>query len=156
VTSATQLISHSKIKFFSSVYFLIWQRLLKIQYTLHHRSEICEIPSIKSQSSRAFQQTPQFPAFSLFRFLMKILLNQSYTISPVITKPLWCTPTQQGFSKGPKATIRGCCGLRDLNVTNKANKLPSLIYGYIIRCLFIHSYLPGNLTSALRNLPIYT
>ncbi len=112
------------------------------------------------QQGLSNKQYPNFPFFFWFRFLMKTLLNPilHHKVQSLLQNHLGAhLPTHQGFSKRPKATIRGCCcGLRDLNVTNKANKLPSLIYGYIIiRCLFKHSYLPRNLTNQCPLKPSY-
>jgi hypothetical protein len=76
----------------------------KNQYLSYLSSEICEINSIKSNSSRAFQQQqecPQIPTqFSvliLFKFYWAngSIINSFHTVAPNNLKPSWCTPTHQ-------------------------------------------------------------
>jgi len=79
------------------------QNPLKNQHLLHFSSRNCDVNSIKSDSSRAFQQIPRTPPnsnnFFQFWFSKNIIgkngsiINSFHTIAPKSLKPSRCTLT---------------------------------------------------------------
>jgi hypothetical protein len=109
------------------------QNSLKNQYLSHLSSENCEINSIKSDLSRAFQQHQEHPKvpiqFSvsiLFNFHGKngSIINSFHTANPNILKPHQCIPyyIMASFLKIPRAWHeKHHGGLGNLRVQNKTN-----------------------------------
>jgi hypothetical protein len=86
---------------------------LKNQYLPHLSSENCEINSIQSDSSRAFQQhqecpqiSIQFSFFILFYLHWKIgsIINSFQTVAPNNLKPSQCTLAHEELSHTKNAT----------------------------------------------------
>jgi len=115
VLPRSQLIFPSKTWFFGIYLNFQQQKLLKNQYLPHSESKSYQINSIKSCSSRSFQEhrrhipnTPKTLAMISFNFQSKnqSIFNKFYTTSPNIMEPSWCTPPPLELSKEVKNAIQ--------------------------------------------------
>jgi hypothetical protein len=111
-----QLIFPSKTWFFGIYLNFQWQKSLKTQYLPHSESKSYQINSIKSCSSRSFQQhqrhiliPPKFFGYDLIEFPMK----KSFNIQELLhhkskshgTRPMHPSPPCQELSDIKKSTI---------------------------------------------------
>ncbi len=103
-----QLIFPSKTWFFGIYLNFQWQKSIKNQYLPHSESKSYQINSIKSCSSRSFQQhqwhIPIPPNFQLWWKDHSIFKNFC-TASPNVMEWSPCTPPCWGLSKDTKNTI---------------------------------------------------
>jgi len=85
------------------------QSSLKNQYLLHLSSQDCEINSIKSDASKAFQERPQIPIqfsvsiLSSFHWENDPIINSFLVLAPNRLKPSGCNPL---FIKSFPKTIK--------------------------------------------------
>jgi hypothetical protein len=109
-----QLIFASKTSSFGIYLNFQWQQSLKNQDLLHSKSKSYQINSIKSCSSRSFQQhqrhipiPPKFSAMIKFHFQWRnhSIFKNFCSTSPNIMQPSPCTPPCQELSKDTKNTI---------------------------------------------------
>jgi hypothetical protein len=77
------------------------QNPLKNQYLSHLSFENCEINTIKSESSKAFQYQQECPQFAItfsvsllfiFHWKNDSIINSFHTMASEGLKPSWCTP----------------------------------------------------------------
>jgi hypothetical protein len=110
-----------------------FQKSLQNQYLSYSESKSYQINSIKSCSSRSFQQhhrhipiPPKFSAMIEFYFQWRShsIFKTFCTLSPNIMEPSLCAPPCKELSKDTKNMIWKHPGLVDL-LTTKQNKLPS-------------------------------
>jgi hypothetical protein len=102
--------------FFLSTQFLqfFWifshKNSLKNQYLPYLSSENCEINSVKSDSSRAFQQHQESPQISIIFLVFHLywkngsIINSFQTVTPNNLKPSQCTLTHEELSNTKNAT----------------------------------------------------
>jgi hypothetical protein len=145
-----QLNFPSKTWFFGI--YLNFQQLksLKNQYLPHSESNSYQINSIKSCSSRSFQQNqrhipipPEFSATMWFNFQWRnhSIFKNFCTTSPNGMEPSPCTPPRLELSKDTKKTI---WSIPVWWMSYLQNKLPSFIDGWYDSCVSSHG---PNLTS---------
>jgi len=111
----SQLIFPSKTWFFGIYLNFQRQKSLKNQYLLRSESKSYQINSIKSCSSRSFQEhqrhipiPPKFSATTWFNFQWRnhAVFKNFCPASPNVMEPSPCTPPRQEFSKDTENTIR--------------------------------------------------
>ncbi len=109
-----QLIFPSKTWVFGIYFNFQQQKSLQNQDLPHSESKSYQINSIKSCSSRSFQQhqrhipiPPKFSSMIWFNFQWRnhSIFKNFCTASPNIMEPSWCTPPHWVLSKGTKNTI---------------------------------------------------
>jgi hypothetical protein len=113
------------------------QKSLKNQYLSHSKSKSYQINSIKSYSSRSFQEhrrhipiPPKFSAMMWFNFQWRnhSIFKNFCTASPNAMKPSQCTPPPQELPKSPRAWSEASrFGRSQKHKQSKTNKLPSFI-----------------------------
>jgi hypothetical protein len=110
----SQLIFPSKTWFFGIYLNFQQQKSLKNQYLPHSESKSYQINSIKSCSSRSFQEDqrhipipPKFSATTLFNFQWRnhSIFQNFCTASPNVMELSPCSPPRQELSKDTKNTI---------------------------------------------------
>ncbi len=133
-----QVLPHPQLIFPSKTWFLgIYlnfqqQKSLKNQYLPHSESKSYQLHSIKSCSSRSFQQQQRHIPIPLKISVKKnhSTFNNFWTTRPNVMEPSPCTPPPWELSKETKNafwSIPGSVDLISTNKTKQTNKLPSFI-----------------------------
>ncbi len=136
VLPCPQLIFPSKTWFLGIYLNFQQQKSLENQYLPHSESKSYQINSIKSSSSRSFQQhqrdvpiPSKFSARIYFNFQWRnhSIFKNFCTASPTVVEPSWCTPPPEELSKDTKDVIWSILVRWLSSLQNKTNKLPSFI-----------------------------